>query len=508
MKFTWKLWILIIFLAFSFLSIFVSSNGVTFFQKGVIIASVEKNSTAFEQGLRQGQIITKIDGQQISNLGDFTSAIKNKYDSGENIKTIITTDVAEFILFSKENPKITVTEIPKTNLKTRLDLAGGSRALIQAKGEELNSQQIQELVDVTSNRLNEFGLTDLKVLPISDLTGKNFMLVEIAGATPKDLQDLLSKQGKFEAKIGNETVFGGGKRDIASVSRNAQSAYVEACSPSAEGYFCRFRFGIFLSEESAQRHAEITKKLEINSSNPEYLSKKLDLYLDGNLVDSLFIGKDLQGSVTTQISISGSGSGATENEAYTNAEEEMHKLQTVLVTGSLPFQLEIVKLDTISPLLGKEFIRTIFLAGIVALLAVGLIVFIRYRKIKASLALLLTSVSEILIILGIASLIEWNLDLPSIAGILATIGTGIDQQIIILDEAKQKTMLSIKQKLKRAFSIILGAYFTAVVALIPLLWAGAGLLKGFAVTTIIGITVGVLITRPAFTDLVKRIEGD
>ncbi|GAH56223.1 unnamed protein product, partial [marine sediment metagenome] len=62
---------------------------------------------------------------------------------------------------------------------------------------------------------------------------------------------------------------------------------------------------------------------------------------------------------------------------------------------------------------------------------------------------------------GLQSLIEWNLDLPSIAGILATIGVGIDQQIIILDEARQEISLSIKQRMKRAFAIILGAYFTA-----------------------------------------------
>jgi len=508
MKLTWKIWILIIFLVFSLLSIFVSSSGITLFQKGVVITSVEKNSTAFEQGLKQGQIITHIDGKKILTLEDFSSSLKEKYLSGESTKITITADGSEFILFTNEAPRITVAEIPKTNIKTGLDLAGGSRALIQAKGEKLDSQQIQELVDVTSNRLNEFGLTDLKVLPVSDLSGNNFMLVEIAGTSPKDLQELLSKQGKFEARIGNETVFIGGERDIASVSRNAQSAYIEACSSAEGGSFCRFRFGIFLSEDAAQRHADITESLGLNITNPEYLDKKLELYLDDNLVDSLFIGKDLQGRVTTQISISGSGSGATEDEAYNNAEAEMHKLQTILVTGSLPFQLEIVKLDTISPLLGKEFIKTIFLAGFAALLAVGIIIFVRYKKVKSSIALLLTSVSEIIIILGIASLIEWNLDLPSIAGILATIGTGIDQQIIILDEAKQKTLLSIKQKLKRAFTIILGAYFTAVVALIPLLWAGAGLLKGFAVTTIIGITAGVLITRPAFSDMVRSIESD
>jgi len=66
--------------------------------------------------------------------------------------------------------------------------------------------------------------------------------------------------------------------------------------------------------------------------------------------------------------------------------------------------------------------------------------------------------------------------------------------------------LSLKQRLKLAFAIILGAYFTVVVSMLPLLWAGAGLLKGFAFTTLIGITAGVFITRPAFSDMIRKME--
>ena len=135
-----------------------------------------------------------------------------------------------------------------------------------------------------------------------------------------------------------------------------------------------------------------------------------------------------------------------------------------------------------------------------------MVVFARYRKIKASLAMIFTSSSEIIIILGIAALIGWNLDLPSIAGILATIGTGFDDQIVILDEARRERFLSLKQRLKLAFAIILGAYFTVVVSMLPLLWAGAGLLKGFTFTTLIGITAGVFITRPAFSDMIRKME--
>ena len=505
-RLTFRIWLLIVILALSLLSIFVTSS---FLQEGVLVTSVDSNSTAFEQWLRQGQVITGIDGQEISNLEDFTKALQGKFGSNSSIKTTFQTSEAEIILFSNQAPAITVSEVPKTNIKMGLDLAGGSRALIQAEDRKLSSEEITDLVDITSNRLNEFGLTDLKVLPVSDLTGNHFMLIEIAGATPKDLEELISKQGKFEAKIGEEIVFIGGERDIASVCRNdATCAGVESCEQAEGGYFCNFRFSVYLSEDAAKRHAEITDKLEVNTTTQgNYLSEKLDLYVDDKILDSLLIGEGLKGRVTTQISIEGSGTAETRDQAYDEAKSSMHKLQTILITGSLPYKLEIVKLDTISPVLGKEFVKSIFLAGIAALLVVAVIIFFRYKKLKSSLALLLTSISEIIIILGIASFIEWNLDLPSIAGILATIGTGIDQQIIILDESRQTTLLNIKQRLKRAFSIILGAYFTAVVALIPLLWAGAGLLKGFAITTIIGITAGVLITRPAFTDMVKRIEG-
>ena len=505
LKFTWKIWLWLIFIALSLISIFITP---TFLQEGVLITSVETNSTAFNQDLRQGQVITKIDGQGVSDVASFSELMKEKFIYGEKIKTTFTIDEAEYIIYSNVSPEITVADVPKSNIQFGLDLAGGSRALVQAQDEKLSVEEMNDLVDIVSNRFNVYGITDINIRAVSDLEGNQFMLIEIAGATPEDLRDLISQQGKFEAKIGNETVFIGGERDITSVARSGQGSGVYSCNQVQGGEACNFRFTVYLSEGAAQKHADVTENLGLNSSaEGAYLSKPLDLYIDEQLVNSLLISEGLKGRVTTQIQIQGSETGATRSDAYAAAEEEMHKLQTILITGSLPYKLEIVKLDTISPTLGSEFTKSILFAGLAALLAIALIVFMRYKKLKSSLALLITSVSEIIIILGIASLIKWDLDLPSIAGILAAIGTGIDSQLIVLDEAKQTKFLSIKQRMKRAFKIILGAYFTAVVALIPLWWAGAGLLKGFVFTTILGITIGVLITRPAFTDIVKKIEG-
>ncbi len=502
-KIDWKIWLLIFVVLGSLLALFPLD-----FSKGVEITSVEQNSTAFDEGLKSGQIITSIEGQPITNFKDYKEIINSKFPSEEKIKLSITTTEREFILFSDTAPKISVKEIEKTRIKTGLDLSGGARALVEAE-RPLSSTELNDLIAVTSQRLNVYGLKDVNIRPVSDLSGNNFMLIEIAGSTPKELEDLIAKQGHFEAKIGNKTVFVGGDKDITYVARTGQQSGIYSCNAYSEGgEICSFRFSIALSEAAAQNHADITNQLGINSSNPEYLDKNLDLYLDDKLTDSLFIGKDLKGSATTQISISGSGVGQTREEAYDDAVNNMKQLQTVLITGSLPFKLQIAKLDTISPLLGKQFINTILLAGIAAIIAVGIMTFLRYRKIKLSLAVLLTSLCEVIIILGISALFKRNLDLPAIAGIIAAIGTGVDSQIIILDESQMSNESSLKERIKRALYIILGTYVTTLFALLPLLWAGAGLLKGFAITTIIGISTGVFITRPAFSEIVKRILKD
>jgi preprotein translocase subunit SecD len=334
------------------------------------------------------------------------------------------------------------------------------------------------------------------------------MLIEIAGATPTDLENLISQQGKFEAKIGNETVFIGGEKDITSVARSGQESGIYSCSQISDGYLCQFRFAVYLSQAAAERQATITNNLSINSTSSQgSLSKPLDLYVDGNLLDSLQISSDLKGRVTTQVSIQGSGTGETQSDAIKSAQDNMNKLQTILITGSLPFKLEIVKIDTISPTLGGTFTKYILIAGVLALLSVAFIIFIKYRKLKLVFPPLLICTSEIIITLGVAAVMGQDLDLPGIAGVLAAIGTGIDDQIVVLDEAEHKEeSLNLKQKIKRAFTIIMAAFFTSAVSLLPLLWAGAGLLKGFAIMSLIGISIGVLITRRAFADIVRIIE--
>lgn len=489
----------------------VSTDGGHFTYRGLTLDfDVDENATityvfgnALGAGLTENSTVLEINGNKIANREDFINA-KEKIEP--KINMVIKTDRnKEGYILSLSSPlDVRVGSIPASNLKTGLDLQGGARGLVKPEG-KLTLAEMADLLLVSRERFNVYGIADVTVRSATDLSGNTYMLIEVAGATPEDLEDLIGKQGKFEAKIANSTIFIGGKGDITSVCRNdATCARIEGCYPVEGGYSCRFDFAVYLSEGAAQRQAAATANLAVNTTaeGEEWLNESLDLYLDDILVDSLRISAGLKGKATTQVSISGPGFGDTQAEAYKAAEENMLKLQTILITGSLPFKLEIVKLDSVSPLLGKEFTKRMIMASFAAMVAVALIIFLRYRRLNVLLPNISLMVSELILTLGVAALIKWNLDVASIAGIIAAIGTGVDDQIVILDESRLGREYSWKERIKRAFSIIIGSFLTVSVAMLPLWWAGAGLLKGFALTTIIGISIGVLITRPAFGDII------
>ena len=285
-KITWKIGLLITLLLFSLIAIFGIPPKIL--QHGVVVTSINStNNSFYDQGLRQGKIVTAIDGHKINDMKDLAKVLSTKFLNGSE-KTDLITKGQEIIVYSDSLDNITFTNIPKTNLALGLDLAGGSRALVQAKNVTLTQTELTDLIQITSNRLNAFGLTDLTVSPVSDLNGNKYMLVEIAGATPSDLRELLSEQGKFEAKIGNNTVFVGGNKDVASIGQDAQNSGIKSCSPSNDGsgtYACTFQFSVTLSPAAAQRQAALTANLTVNRTpQGNYLSKKIDLFLDGILL--------------------------------------------------------------------------------------------------------------------------------------------------------------------------------------------------------------------------------
>jgi preprotein translocase subunit SecD len=498
-----------------------------FDSEGITIRQVTKNSSANLAGIESPtaggsptsrERIIAVNGQPIDSVPEYYAAIK---DYPANRTLSITTSKNTYRLLTQayeingtingtKDIGISVYEAPSTNIRLGLDLSGGTRVILKPV-ERISQEDLELVIDNIKQRLNVFGLSDIIVRSAKDLNGDDFIIVEIAGANKDEVQELLSQQGKFEAKIGNGTVFRGGN-DITSVCRTAECSGIDrnvGCPQTAGGYTCRFAFAITLSPDAAERQADLTRNLTVMvDQGGNYLSEPLTLYLDNEQVDQLQISSDLRGRATTSIQISGSGVGTTQQAAAEDAITNMKKLQTVLITGSLPVQLEIVKSDGISPALGTEFIHNALLIGLLSILAVTIVLIIRYRKLIISIPIVVTMLSEIVIVLGFAAWVGWNLDLAGIAAIVIAMGSGVDDQIVMIDEiiyggVSKNTARSWKEKMSTAFFIIFASYFTLFAAMIPLWFAGAGLLRGFAITTIVAITAGVLITRPAFAAIVE-----
>ncbi|MEM4755847.1 MAG: hypothetical protein QW594_01820 [Candidatus Woesearchaeota archaeon] len=417
-----------------------------------------------------------------------------------------------------------VEDAPKTNIRLGLDLQGGTRVLLEPEY-PLSEEEMETIRTSMEQRLNVYGLSNIIPRIIYDrpkaLGGTpKYIAVEIAGANIQEVRDLLAKQGKFEAKIGDQVVFTGGG-DVKFVCRSPECSGIDPRNPPRRlddgNYASGFWFTVTLSQEAAKRQALATANLAVVTidqyGNPippdqQYLEKPIELYLDGELIDTLNIGRGLKGNAITNIQISGSAIGSTRDQSMYQALDQMKKLQTVMITGSLQVKMNIVKADNISPVLGKEFAKNALKVGMLAILIVVLSVFLIYRKIKISIPMIITMLSEVVLLLGLASLLRWDLDLAAIAGIIIAVGTGVDDQIIIADEIlqgeKQTLVLTWKERIKNAFFIVLVAYFATVVAMVPLLFAGAGLLKGFALTTIAGVTFGVFVTRQAYAAMVEH----
>ncbi len=518
--FQWRVILLLVVILFSLISIFSLSTSA-WSAEGAAIRSVEGGSPAALSGITgpTGRV-TPLSRERVLSINGVSTPTPEAF---LEVEQMLKSNSTVLVRSSKQTYTVAmgnltslglrVSKAATTNLRKGLDLEGGTRVVMRPV-EKITDDELQLTVESLTERLNVYGLSDVVIRQAIDLTGDQFIVIEIAGVTEDEVSELIAKQGKFEAKIANSSVFIGGKQDITYVCRSAQCSGLDpqvGCQSGEEGSVCRFFFSITLSSEAAERQASLTKGLQIESSDgsSSYLSEDLVLFLDDLEVERLKIGSELRGRASTEIQISGSGSGRSIVEAQQNALANMKKLQTVIFTGSLPVKLEVVKLDTISPSLGDEFLQNVILVAGLAILAVAGVVLIRYRKPVIVIPMVLVLLSEVVMLLGFAALVGWQLDLTAIAALIVVVGTGINHLVIITDEVTRgETRGSWVTKVKAAIFVIMGAYLTSISGLIPLLWAGAGLVKGFAVTTIAGLSFGVLIARPAYAAIIRALNEE
>jgi preprotein translocase subunit SecD len=342
---------------------------------------------------------------------------------------------------------------------------------------------------ILSDKLNSFGLKDIPVRTV----GGDYILIDFAGIDLATAKEIAEKPGKFEIRIqttGNETqhvLYG--------------NSIVNVGIPGFSDN--QWHTPFTLNEEGAKALQKVA--LDTGAiDNPE--EHYLNMYLDQVKV----YGAPLSPSAASKLREAPIYSWEASTGSDEAAKTEAKALQVHLRSGALPVNVVLVGSGHVDAGLGAQFKTEAVLAGLISLIAVAAVVYFRYKRPEILVPMVGTSISEVIMILGVAALINWQLDLASIAGIIASIGTGIDHLIIITDEVLYEGKLPSTKKvfssrIGKAFVIILGAASTNVIAMSPLVVMGFGTLKGFAITTIIGVFIGVIVARPVYGVVIKEL---
>ena len=189
---------------------------------------------------------------------------------------------------------------------------------------------------------------------------------------------------------------------------------------------------------------------------------------------------------------------------------EAQELAIHLRAGALPAELAIDEgeVQFVAPSQGERFRTFSLVTAVITVLAVAIVVFIRYGDPRVAAPMVVTALSEVAILLGFAAAVGLALDLSHVAGFIAVIGTGVDDLIIIADEVMAEGSVNsgrvFQNRFRKAFWVIGMAAITTVIAMSPLAVLSLGDLQGFAIVTILGVFVGVLITRPAYGDILRN----
>ncbi|HSU19172.1 MAG TPA: protein translocase subunit SecD, partial [Acidobacteriaceae bacterium] len=192
---------------------------------------------------------------------------------------------------------------------------------------------------------------------------------------------------------------------------------------------------------------------------------------------------------------------------------QANDLSLMLRTGSLPASISYLDTDTVGPSLGKQSIHQGVVAAVVGMLAVMIFMLIYYRGagINADLALFL----NLVILLGFMGFSHATLTLPGIAGVILTIGMGVDSNVLIFERIREElragktAAAAVHDGFAHAWITILDTHITTIVSAAILFIFGTGPVKGFAVTLTFGLLANlftaVFVSRVIFdSHLAKR----
>lgn len=250
---------------------------------------------------------------------------------------------------------------------------------------------------------------------------------------------------------------------------------------------------------------EVVVNLKLNSEGTKKFAEATKKLYPTNGIIAIFMDKQLISYPTVNAEIT---DGSAQISGHFTA-KEAGELASQIRSGALPFKLNKLQVDSISSLLGENAFNVSVLAMGVALLLVWIFMLVKYRLmgIIANIALLGHTVIQVLFI-------SWTgitVTLPGIAGIILTIGMGVDANIIIFERIREemrngKTLrAAVDVGFKRAFSAVLDANMTTLISAVVLYIFNSGPIRSFAITLGLGVALSFLTAVIASRIMLKSI---
>lgn len=372
---------------------------------------------------------------------------------------------------------------------------------------EMKKLTMEHSLETIRNRVDQFGIAEPEIIP----EGENRIIVQLPGIKdPERAKNLIGKTALLEFKIVDDEnsleealrgnvpegdVIAYGLRTDRTTGERGSSPYLLKDKALITGASLETA-----KVQIADRFGDVTVGLKFNSQGAvdferitgENVRKRLAIVLDGVVHSAPVIQERISGG---QAQITGS---------FTM--EEARDLAIVLRAGALPAPVNILEERTVGPSLGSDSIRQGVLATIIGSLLVILFMIVYYRLSGAVANIAL--VINIILILAVLAAFKATLTLPGIAGMLLTVGVAVDANILIFERIREElrtgktARLALDTGYDRAFITIIDTHITGIVAAVVLIFFGTGPIKGFAVTTIIGLLASlftaIFITRVIF----------
>lgn len=404
--------------------------------------------------------------------------------------------------------------------------------VLQSQGKDVTTEGIREGVTrdtmetarkVLDRKISGAGLSGGEVAIVTSATGENsYIVVEVPGQTPQQVIDLVNERGSVQL-VAHFPVDNNGTKEYWDVAMFSQDGMRPQAVRQQDGQPV---VPISLTDEAAENFSKTLIENGFTSAegigNCRYPAQKND---SGYCIYTLTNGKVINGSITEGEIVYGAPLGgdlAAEIDSgnFLNDPQFVieapnmstaQRLRMNLEAGSLPTKLDTEGGTTsfIQPTLAERFKLYSLVTGLLAMIAVGGVVSYRYREPQVALPMIGTAAAEVFILLGFSAAIGLAIDLSHIAGFIAVVGTGVDDLVILADEILQREDIStdrvFRSRFKKAFWVIGAAAATTIVAMSPLAVLSLGDVQGFALVTIVGVLIGVLITRPAYGDILQKL---